>query len=43
MAKLFGAFLAKHELSLLQVSKEVATTKTLHHNVDVVLILKNVK
>lgn len=38
-----GAVLRNGELALLQVGEEVASTQVLHHDVDVVLVLKDVK
>ena len=43
MGKLLGTVLANRELSLLQVAEQVTTVKLLHDDVDVVLILENVK
>ena len=43
MRELLSSILAYDELPLLQVAEQVATVKLLHDNVDVFLVLKNIK
>ena len=43
MRELLSSILAYNELPLLQVAEQVATVKLLHDNVDVFLVLKNIK
>jgi len=43
MRHLFSTALRNREFSLLKVGEKIATIQLLHDNVDVVLILENVK
>lgn len=42
MSDLATSILRELELSLLQIPKEITTLQVLHHNVKIVLVLKNI-
>ena len=43
MGELLGSLLADLEVSLLQIGEEITTMKALHNNVNVVLVLEDIK
>ena len=43
MAQVFGAFFSQNELSLFKIREKITSIQTLHDDVDVVLVFKNIK
>jgi len=43
MAQFFRSLLGNFEVSLLKVSEQITPLQIFHHNVDVILIFKNIQ